>query len=119
MVAHRLARRNATGPRPRPRLHTRPRPDRRFRLLPRRHPRTAGPRRRRPGRRPPRPAPAARPPRPRRHPTREGQPEMPTIDITVIGNLAGDPELRFTSAGTPVASFTVASNERYQQGGEW
>jgi single-strand DNA-binding protein len=44
---------------------------------------------------------------------------MPSIDITVIGNLAGDPELRFTSAGTPVASFTVASNERYQQGGEW
>jgi single-strand DNA-binding protein len=28
--------------------------------------------------------------------------------ITVIGNLTGDPELRFTPAGHAVASFTVA-----------
>jgi single-strand DNA-binding protein len=45
---------------------------------------------------------------------------MTAIDITVTGNLTGDPELRFTSAGVPVASFSVASNERYKDGaGQW
>ena len=29
--------------------------------------------------------------------------------LTIIGNLTGDPELRYVSSGTPVASFTVAS----------
>lgn len=32
--------------------------------------------------------------------------------ITVIGNLTADPELRFTGAGVPVASFTIASTPR-------
>ncbi|MEO3853652.1 single-stranded DNA-binding protein [Acrocarpospora sp. B8E8] len=32
--------------------------------------------------------------------------------ITVIGNLTADPELRFTSGGNAVASFTVASTAR-------
>jgi single-strand DNA-binding protein len=32
--------------------------------------------------------------------------------ITVIGNLTGDPELRFTPSGAPVASFTIASTPR-------
>lgn len=32
--------------------------------------------------------------------------------ITVVGNLGRDPELRYTPQGTPVCSFTVASNER-------
>ncbi|MCU1599502.1 MAG: single-stranded DNA-binding protein [Frankiales bacterium] len=32
--------------------------------------------------------------------------------ITVIGNLTGDPELRFTPSGAAVASFTVASTPR-------
>ena len=32
--------------------------------------------------------------------------------ITIIGNLTGDPELRYVSSGTPVASFTVASTPR-------
>lgn len=32
--------------------------------------------------------------------------------ITVIGNLTADPELRFTSTGTAVANFTVASTPR-------
>ena len=44
---------------------------------------------------------------------------MPAIEITVTGNLARDPDLRYTSQGAPVASFTVASTERYQQDGEW
>ena len=32
--------------------------------------------------------------------------------LTIIGNLTGDPELRYVSSGTPVASFTVASTPR-------
>jgi single-strand DNA-binding protein len=32
--------------------------------------------------------------------------------VTVVGNLATDPELRFTSTGTAVANFTVASSPR-------
>ena len=41
--------------------------------------------------------------------------------ITVIGNLTADPELRFTSSGAAVASFTVASTPRTldKQSGEW
>lgn len=33
-------------------------------------------------------------------------------NITVIGNLTADPELRFTASGAPVANFTVASTPR-------
>ena len=32
--------------------------------------------------------------------------------ITVVGNLTGEPELRFTPAGAAVANFTVASTPR-------
>jgi single-strand DNA-binding protein len=32
--------------------------------------------------------------------------------ITVVGNLTADPELRFTSSGAAVASFTIASTPR-------
>lgn len=32
--------------------------------------------------------------------------------VTLVGNLTGDPELRYVSSGTPVASFTVASTPR-------
>ena len=41
--------------------------------------------------------------------------------ITVVGNLASDPELRFTNNGTPVANFTVASTPRRfdKQRNEW
>ena len=34
------------------------------------------------------------------------------IPITVVGNLTGDPELRFTPSGQAVANFTVASTSR-------
>jgi len=45
---------------------------------------------------------------------------MTAIQITVTGNLTGDPELKFTPQGVGVATFTVASNERFKdQGGEW
>lgn len=41
--------------------------------------------------------------------------------ITVIGNMAGDPELRFTASGHAVANFSVAQTPRTrnQQSGEW
>ena len=41
--------------------------------------------------------------------------------ITVIGNITGDPELRFTPSGAAVANFTVASTPRTfdRQSNEW
>lgn len=41
--------------------------------------------------------------------------------LTIIGTLVGDPELRYTTSGTPVANFTVASNPRvfHKDSGEW
>lgn len=48
---------------------------------------------------------------------------MPIGDttITVIGNLTADPDMRYTSAGLSVASFTVASTPRTydKQTGKW
>ncbi|WP_327048951.1 single-stranded DNA-binding protein [Microbispora sp. NBC_01189] len=32
--------------------------------------------------------------------------------ITIIGNLTGDPELRYTNTGTAVAGFTIANSSR-------
>lgn len=41
--------------------------------------------------------------------------------IVVIGNLTGDPELRFTPSGAAVANFTIASTPRSydKQANEW
>jgi single-strand DNA-binding protein len=41
--------------------------------------------------------------------------------ITVAGNLVADPDLRFTPAGQPVATFRVASTPRFRDNatGEW
>ncbi|MFM8693917.1 MAG: single-stranded DNA-binding protein [Actinomycetota bacterium] len=41
--------------------------------------------------------------------------------ITLVGNLTSDPELRFTPSGAAVAKFTVASTPRYmdRQTNEW
>lgn len=41
--------------------------------------------------------------------------------ITVIGNMVGDPELRFTPSGSAVANFTIASTPRTfdRQSNEW
>jgi single-strand DNA-binding protein len=41
--------------------------------------------------------------------------------ITVVGNLTGDPELRFTPSGAAVANFTIASTPRQfdRQANEW
>jgi len=43
------------------------------------------------------------------------------IQVTVVGNLTNDPELRFTPSGQAVASFTVASSSRVldKQTNEW
>lgn len=43
------------------------------------------------------------------------------VPITVIGNLTGDPELRFTPQGTAVCAFTIAHNARTydKDSGEW
>lgn len=41
--------------------------------------------------------------------------------ITVVGNLTGDPELRFINSGAAVANFTIASTPRVydKQAGEY
>lgn len=33
--------------------------------------------------------------------------------IVLVGNLGRDPELRYTSSGTPVANFSMATNEKW------
>jgi single-strand DNA-binding protein len=37
----------------------------------------------------------------------------------IVGNLVDDPELRFTSNGTPVANLRVAVTQRVLEGGAW
>jgi single-strand DNA-binding protein len=40
-------------------------------------------------------------------------------NITIIGNLTADPELRFIQSGEAVCNFTVAQTPRYLKDGEW
>jgi single-strand DNA-binding protein len=44
-----------------------------------------------------------------------------TTQITIVGNLTDDPELRFTPSGVAVAKFSVAVNRRQfdRQANEW
>lgn len=46
---------------------------------------------------------------------------MNETQITVVGNLTADPELRFTQSGVAVAGFTIASTPRTfdRQANEW
>jgi single-strand DNA-binding protein len=37
----------------------------------------------------------------------------------IVGNLADDPELRFTNNGTPVSNLRVAVTQRVLEGGAW
>ena len=37
-----------------------------------------------------------------------------TAQVTIVGNLTRDPELRFTPSGAPVTTFGVAVNRRWQ-----
>ena len=46
-------------------------------------------------------------------PEKESTTAAGDTQITIIGNLVDDPELRFTPAGQPVAKFRVASTPRY------
>lgn len=41
--------------------------------------------------------------------------------VTVVGNLTGDPELRWTQSGAAVAKFTIASTPRFydRNSGQW
>ena len=34
--------------------------------------------------------------------------------VILVGRLGGDPELRYTADGTPVASFNIATSETYK-----
>ncbi len=40
--------------------------------------------------------------------------------VILIGNLGKDPEVKYTPSGTPVAKFSLATNERYKdKDGQW
>jgi single-strand DNA-binding protein len=39
--------------------------------------------------------------------------------ITIVGNLTADPELRYTASGKAVASFTVVESSRVKDGDGW
>jgi single-strand DNA-binding protein len=40
--------------------------------------------------------------------------------VMLIGNLGKDPEVRYTTSGTAVASFSIATTERFKnKNGEW
>ena len=40
-------------------------------------------------------------------------------NVTLVGNITRDPELRYTTGGRGVASFGLAVNRRYNVNGEW
>jgi single-strand DNA-binding protein len=45
---------------------------------------------------------------------------MSVNKVILVGNLGKDPELRYTPAGAAVASFSLATTERYKdKSGEW
>lgn len=40
-------------------------------------------------------------------------------EMTLVGNIISDPELKYTAGGTAIASFGLAWNRRFQQDNEW
>lgn len=42
-----------------------------------------------------------------------------SAQITITGNLAGDPELKYTAAGKAVIRFTVVTSRRKKEGEQW
>lgn len=41
------------------------------------------------------------------------------IQITVVGNITADPELKFSAGGAPMLSFSVAAERSYKKDDEW
>lgn len=39
--------------------------------------------------------------------------------VTIVGNLTGDMELRYTNGGQPIATGTLAVSRRFQKDNEW
>lgn len=39
--------------------------------------------------------------------------------VMLIGSLGKDPEVRYTQSGTAVASFSMATSERFKKDGDW
>ena len=44
---------------------------------------------------------------------------MAANNVTLVGNLTREPELRYTAGGNGVTSFGLAVSHRYQVNGEW
>jgi len=44
---------------------------------------------------------------------------MPEPFVSLVGNLTGDPELRFTPGGHAVANFRLAVTPRVREGDQW
>ena len=44
---------------------------------------------------------------------------MADNNITLVGNVTREPELRYTQGGQAVTKFGLAVNRRWQQNGEW
>lgn len=42
-----------------------------------------------------------------------------SAQVTMVGNLTRDPEIRFTPSGDAVTSMRIAVNERVKEGNEW
>lgn len=42
-----------------------------------------------------------------------------SAQVTLVGTLGRDPDLRFTPSGTPVANFSMAVNRRWKKGDQW
>jgi single-strand DNA-binding protein len=40
-------------------------------------------------------------------------------NVTLLGNLASDPELRYTKSGRAVINFSIATNYSYKKDDEW
>lgn len=40
-------------------------------------------------------------------------------EVTLMGNVTKDPDLRYTPGGAAVLSFSMATNRRYKKGEEW
>lgn len=40
--------------------------------------------------------------------------------VILVGHVGKDPEVKYTPSGTPLATFSIATNEKYKdRGGEW